>query len=534
MRNSFRKLLCRSALLLAAVAAPALRADDLDALLAQPPSASLGKEDAAKRIEMLRALIPDHPDRADEIEAYLIPFARVTEPPPAEPEPEPPPPPAKAKPLLLVRNPDGALSTLRAASRKRQGAVVMAVEEKGGRAVLQASAIAGELSWFTDAELESGAVDLNALARSYEAIAKAMPSLRGELGAEAERFRGLQRRRKHAAAEKAAAVEARLARVVDAQYDPAAGYTAPGLARQLLDAEKARRELPQFAEKIDAWAEPFRAHFAKLLGGNVYADGKWVSGAELERRAREARQEKFLRGLDYQISARALPPGALRGLLEPYFFKGGFGMLAGLAALAFGWRRIPVRLAGAGLVAISALGLGLVLFLATRNPAGMPLRMAMAEEQAVVDALSQAAGLDSPAAASRPIAEASLNSFASRHVRIAGGDSADEEGRRQSVVVRLLPGRFAIFEMVRGMGLSWIVRIDLVADMAGAPPALAGARMGALECPPDFAAALWKNLEPQLGAILAASRVRSAFAIQPPRDGSVDLEPAAGPADGAH
>ncbi len=532
MRNSLRKLLCHLAFVAAVVFAPTLRADDLDALLAQPPSASLGKDDASRRIEMLRARAAEQPDRAEEIEAYLIPFVRVVEPPPALPAPTPAPPPAQPKPLLIVRDPGGALSTMRALSRQRQGAVVMVRLESGSRAVLQATSIAGELSWFTQEELESGVVDLNALAKSYETLARAMPPARELLSGEAEKLREMQAARNRATAESVAAAEAKLARVTDVAYRRDAGYTAAGLARQLLEAERLRRELPEFAERIDAWAEPFNEHFTKLASGNTYIDGKWVSNEQIAAEARAARQEKFLAGLDYQIPAAALPDGMMDGFLQSYLFKGGFGILAGLLALALGWRRVVLRLAGAGLAAISALGLGMVFFLATRNPAGMPGHLALVGEQAVVAVLSRAASADATDPALHSIGEDALTSFAARHIRIAVGEASPAGARRQSMVIRFEPERMAIFQLVRAAGLSWVTRLDLAVSGPDASPVVIGAQLGALAAPADFAAGLWKNLESQLAGILATSRVRSTFTIQAPGQGAVDLRLSAPKAEG--
>ncbi|MGH8048298.1 MAG: hypothetical protein ACREKL_13735, partial [Chthoniobacterales bacterium] len=199
--------------LLLAIVATIARADDLDTLLSQPPSASLTPGDAKHRIEMLRAFIADHPDRADEIETYLIPFVRVTQPPVVAPTPPAPPPPAKPKPLLLIKSPDGTAATMRAVSFRRQGAVLMVVGEKGSRAVLQASSIAGELPWFTDKELESGAVDLKETAGRYETSAVVVPALGTELRNEAARLRAMQQAKDDAAAKTRAAIEERVARV---------------------------------------------------------------------------------------------------------------------------------------------------------------------------------------------------------------------------------------------------------------------------------------------------------------------------------
>lgn len=504
------------------------RADDLDALLAQPPSASLSVDDARHRIELLQGFLASHPERADVIEAYLIPFRRVVEPPPAPADPTPAPGPAKPRPLLLIRSSDGSARTLRAVSTQKQGSVVLAIGESGSRAVLQATTIAGEIPWFTDEELESGAVNLSATAARYETFALIVPALGGELKREAARMRAIQKARDDAARARREAADSRLAVVTAARYEAASGYSAPGLARMLLDAEAARRDLPQFAEEIDKWRAPFAEHFTKLLSGYSYADGAWVGNAELASRAREARQAKFMAGLDYQIGAEALPAGAAERFVKPMLVKAGFAALAGLAVMALGWRRRPLCLAGAVLLAGTSLATATVFFLATRDPALLETSVPAVEERQIVGALSEAAGLEESPAGPHRISDAELDSFLARHVRIAGPVDP-RAARRRAIAVRFLEGRILVFQLVRSFGLDWVVRFDLSFRPGAERPEIALERthLGALSCPEPLAADLWKNLEPQLARIVASGKVADVFTVASPGNGEIALQPRA-------
>jgi hypothetical protein len=251
-----------------------------------------------------------------------------------------------------------------------------------------------------------------------------------------------------------------------------------------------------------------------------------VSNAELARRAYELRQAQFLSGLNYEIGTEALPVGTVRGFIMPIAIKAGFALVAGLAAIALGWRRIVFRAAGAVLVVIAAFGAATVFFMATRNPPLLPASIPTGDERQVVELLSQAAGLEPPADGVRKISDSEVNRFSARHVRISG---SPVEAERQSLALRFLPGKIVIFEMVQSMGLSWIVRLDLEAKAANGAIAVTpqGAKLGALDCSRDIAAALWKNLEPQLSAILSSSRVAEAFAAQTPGEGAMELLPGA-------
>ncbi len=508
--------------------AAVLRADDLDTLLSRPPSASLTADDASRRIEMMRALAASHPDRADEIEAYLIPFVRATQPPPPAPTPTPVPPVAKAKPMLLIRQPDGTMAIMRATSYRKQGEVVIITSANGSRAVLQALTVVGELPWFSDQELASGAVDLKIVVDRYEAFAKAMPGLRPVLGVETARLRKLRQAREADASAKQSAAQSRFAAATDTVYRPGAGYTTAALARLLLAAEKARNEMPGFAAKIDGWAAPFREHFAKLLAGQSFRNGAWVSNAEMTREAHEKRQAAFLDGLDYQLGTEPFPARAVRRLVRIPLAGAVLALAAGAGLAIFARRRKFLRVAGVILLTVTPLVTAAGFFLATRDPGLLPATIPMADEQPLVRILAQAAGLDDGNAAARKISEGTLNSFLARHVRLVAG-AEEPVNARQSLIVRLLPGRLAVFEMIRSMGLSWIVRIDVECRPADARPTLAliGAKIGALDCPAAFASELWKNLEPQFAAILSASRLDGRFAIQNPGDGIVELKPLA-------
>jgi len=515
-------------LLLAALSAAAFaRADELDALLSQPPSASLTGEDATRRIEMLRAFIASHPDRADEIEAYLIPFVRATRPPVAEPASTPKPAIAKPKPLLLIKSPDGTASTMRATSYRKQGAVIIATGANGSHAVLQTLTVKGELPWYSDEELASGAVDLKDLAGRYATFAMAMPDLRAPLEAESRRLNDMLRAREQAANQIRDAANARFAQVASAVYDPAAGYTPAALAKMLLEAEKARNELPGYAAKIDEWAAPFREHFAKLLSGRSFVNGAWVSNEDLARQAREKRQAEFLNGLDYQVGGEALPAGAVRGMFVIPLAEAGLLLIAGAGMLFLGRHRKYLRIAGIVPLALAPLVPASEFFLATRNPAQLPSSIPMADEQPIVDALSLAAGMDDGSAGARKISEDALNGFLARHVRLVR-DAAGTGAVRESMAVRMQPGRIVVFEMIRDMGLNWIARIDLeLADAEDGKPVakLKGAAIGAMNCPAALASQLWGNLGPQLAGILAASRIPEHFSVRISADGIVELKP---------
>ena len=188
----------------------------------------------------------------------------------------------------------------------------------------------------------------------------------------------------------------------------------------------------------------------------------------------------------------------------------------------------PLILVLAALLSVAPFVPASAFFLATRNPALMPASIPAADEQPIVSALSAAAGLDESAAIPRKISEDALNSFLARHMRMTR--EADGNGvARQSMIVRLQPGRLVVFEMIRDMGLDWVARIDVSLPASG-KPVLEGARIGALDCPPAVAVELWKNLEPQFADMLAASRIFERFSVKVAAAGVIEIQPRTSPA----
>ncbi len=451
---------------------------------------------------------------------------------PAQTAPAPAAAVSSVKTLFFVRTPD-RFTAIRAVSFQRQGAVLVLVDDAGGRAVVQMSTVAGHVPWFSDEEIAGGKVDLAALATAYETYALRLPAMRKLLTDEAARFRGIveARANERLALEKAAAD--RLAAATSAVYRPEAGYDEAALEAILSPADEVRSARPETADRIDRWAAPFRDHLLKLKAGSRYENGGWVTREELAQRVEAEREAAFRRGLDHELPAEVLSASVVRGLVLELLAAAAAVFLVGVALVVFMRHRGRWRLAGAMLVAASPLALAALFFLATRTPDFLPGSVATDESPAVISALADAAGITPDPPATRSISDAALNSFLSRHVRLARPDAFDPwSATRQAIAARSLPGRLMIFELVRCLGLTWIVRYDLGLEDQAAP-VMAGVRIGALDCPPSLAAQLWKNLGPRLQTIFTAGKITGHFAVRKPADGVIQLAfaaPAATPA----
>lgn len=507
-------------LLVAVVLMPVLgwAEDDLSAQLAAPIPASIELDEAKQRVAALDALADAHPERRSEIDAYLIPFARVIEaatPPTPTPTPEPMTPP-KPKPLVLVREP-GGVTALRATSVQQQGPVAVIECVNGTRAVVQPRSVIAQLPWYSDADLNNEALDLRKLAAMYEATARSFPSLHAMLSADAAHFRAIMDGRVKDAQMARQALHEQAVQITAARYDPNAGYTAEDLAKLLLDAEKMRHESPADADGIDAWAAPFRQHFLNLLAGRIYVEGGWTTAKEIAKRKWAARQAAFLEGLHYQLDPVALSAADVsRAAREPLIMLLLVMLVAAGVAVIF--RKHPrIMFSGLTVCCCAPLILAFFFLLATRRPGEMPLTAENASDKSVLAALASAAGVGD-SRATHDLSEDALNVFLARRVTIdSRPNSAD--ATRQALVIRLLPGRILVFQMVRALGLQWVVRCDLSLQSVGGRQSLllTGVRLGKMACPPALSRRIWNSLEPGLTSLFNASRLEGDFQV--PADG---------------
>jgi hypothetical protein len=502
---------------------PVAFSDELDDLLAQPAPAHPTAETARARIDALRAQEASHPDRTEEIEAWLIPLLRVAEPAKPAPSATPAGPAPESRPLFVIEDSDGVVTVIRATSFQKQDHALIVLGANGSRAIVQPGSVLAQLRWYPDETLESGAVPLEPLALSYELALRRMPaSQRGTLAPMLEKIRALQKKRADEVTEERAAARRRVDEATSPIYRVDAGYTREALAHMLLAAEKVRRESPWAAARIDAWAKPFRAHFENLLAGRHYIRGEWLDQAEIDRRDLEARKAKFARGLDTSLDAAALPAGAIRGAVLPPVLVALALMLAGGVGFVFFRERIALRVASVALLAIAPAGLAALFFLATRTPTLIPPPLpGEASEDPAVVALAQAADIAPLTPISVP--DEAANAFFRRHVTFDAKGGAD--GIRRAAAVRALPGKLLVFEAVRAAGLEWIVRYDIAFRQGGL--AVTSVWIGRLPCPPSLARPLWRNLEAQLSGWLADTHLLEHLAPQAPIDHAIPFAPRA-------
>lgn len=477
--------------------------------------------EATALVEKYQALAGDDPALADAVEAVLFPFTRedATT---AEPEATPaPPPPAEEKTLFFIRGPGGVLTAVRAESFEKDKEVLIIATTSGSKAIHQSSNVAGELPWYSDADLASGAVDVEELAGKYEAVAARAPTLRRFLEAEAARIRANLKKQESEDSVEDDGMAEKVAAITAAAFDPDEKHTVAGIVARLREAEVVITEFPASAPDLDAWAVPYREHLAHLLAGDEWTDGKWVTAAERREREEREKSEKFRGSIGYSMKASVVPGDVVRSvLMRPLWIAVGLVVLA-IGALVF-WRKPLVQL-GAVVVIVAVPILGAFLFfLASRDAVGMPTVSETANEKPVVDLVASANhGGGSPTV----VKQDDLNAFLARRIRLRGGDG--DGLSRQGLAVDLSPGRVAVFELIRGFGFEWIVRFDFAWLVENGKPSLEATdvTIGRLPCPPALGNALLASVESELGAVLEQTGVLRAFSPEAPEIGGIALSP---------
>lgn len=477
-------------------------------------------DDAKQIVEQFRAIAEEHPERAAEVEAYLHPLTRDLVEEPSEPEPASEPTSADKKTMFIVRGP-GGLRTVRAEAVEKDGDVLIITAENGSKAIIQAASVATELPWYSDADLESGAVDLEDLARSYDGIAARAPTLRQFLEGEARRFRAIVEKRDAADRNAEKALRAKVDGVTAEALDASGNPSAAELAQRLASAEAVIVEHPETAGEIDAWAAPFREHLGHLLRGDEWIDGKWMTAVERREREELERTKRVREGIAYSIGSEIASEAVIReALKKPVWIAGGL-FLAAIAALVI-LRNPVVRIVATATLAVVPLGLAFLFYLVSRDAVDIPGVSVAATDDAIVDLIVAANG-GTPAPA--VVKQDDINVFLARRFRIQG-----ETGglSRRAQAVEVSPGRMAVFELARGWGFDWVVRCDFAWLVENGTASLEPTNVwiGRLPCPPALANAVAGNIAAEYGEALAQTGFLRAFTPGVPEDGQVTVTPA--------
>ncbi len=407
-------------------------------------------------------------------------------------------PPATApapKPLLVLR-PSGSLSQLvRALSTSTEGNAIFAVLPDGRRGAWEKNTYIETLPWYTDAELRSGAVDLEALAGRYGKVARARPGIRAELEADIAKFRALAAERKTERQENVA--------VALAPYEPGKAYSDAVLRQAIREGETALAAAPGRAAEIASTLAPFREHLAHLEAGDLFLNGEWQNAAEAaEREAAEKRAEaerQFEAGLSIPLRREVLPAGRV----QPALWLGG-GLLSVPVLLGMVLIVRRKRLAGGLLILLPLAAGGGYLFLAADTTVPAPMPPAADETGAAVTRLLF--GGAPPEQGAALISAADVNAFLAAKIVMQGEPAEDTVVREGPVEVRFRSGGVVLYEMVKWRGRERRLSYDVDLSVRNGEPwaGLAGVAVGRAPLPPPWSDWLWQSLAAELETFLSA------------------------------
>ena len=542
----FKRVATSALVLLTANSSFSQEAGGVDAFLATPvPKGPISEATAKAAVEKGNALAATAANRTSEIQAYLIPFQRVLGT-PADQQPSASSAPAvipRPKPFLIFKSSDGVAESFKADTFTTEGDFMIAQSSDGKKGMFQKNRFETQLPWYQDEEMDLGNLDLETLALRYKVSIPLYPAIKAALQSEMERIQAIDNKHHQAVANKAAALEESVARILaqSKSYSAENPYSREELAGLLLNAEAVRKKAPDHAEKIDAAIAPFRAHFENLLANRVFVAGSWQNKADVDARnaSRQVEQEVMAleKNVHFEISAVSLSNSEMRIIL---------GTLLVIAIGVFGWGlhlltskpTLPLRALGA-LVCMAPATLGI--YSASRLAPNQSNAPSFASEKPTglnkalrVVYLASKTGNQPASTLDRRITlrESDLNSFLKEYLVISGAPVPADWGiYRTDLAVQLQPDSVSVWELSHFKGKKLRVRYDLKTDGVGSGMKIADSKVtiGSFSVPKPIARMMLNHLTTELAKIKMGGSVLDSFTVTRLTDGETDLTSSAKP-----
>ena len=344
----------------------------------------------------------------------------------------------KGKPLLLLAPFTGEKLVVRATSVTTQNAVLQVELPDGSRNAWDKTAFVAMLSWYPEAELAGGAVDLSALGKLYDDAARIHPEFAGGILAEKAKVQAIVTAREKDRAAKVSAV-------LSDRYDPTSDYTADELRARFHAADEAAALAPTRQAEIARAIAPFREHLVNLEAGKVFVDGQWRTPEEVRREqaltSEAARLRALTEHLQIPLETQVLDSAQIGRVLWTAGAVLGMPVVLGLV-LVFRRR----KLVGGILILLPVVAgtLGVRALLSTDFPLPAFADAPDAEEE-IVRAIDAAETTPDTKDAELParrlhVSEGGVNAFLSHHVRLQG--EAAQRGREPATSGGAFPRRW--------------------------------------------------------------------------------------------
>lgn len=426
------------------------------------------------------------------------------------------------KPLLILRINGKALALKTLFVKQSLGSLL--VETIDGTAqVLDPSALIKQLAWYTDAEMESGRVDLNALAIRYRAFAGLYPEVRAILSAEAQRFQEIAARNTAASSRRTADTQKRISDFLALRFDPTAAHSRDEVDAIVREGDELAGLAPAQAAQIAQAVSTAKDTLSKMDAGQVFYDGRWMPGAEevslRKSREEEIIQKSFSRTLSLPIGTLALSAGqtfAVVGLPMMILLT---LLITGLVMLA-GKRRGTGVLVTATALAITLLGYHL---LTEENAGALTVPVPDAPDTIArsgrVVAMLYRASAPQPTSPSGDrdltLTNADLSSFLARQVTAPTVANTGFGLRREALAIGVTRDGFTLLERTVFASRRISLRYDLKIDGGSGSPRLKSytVRAGGLSLPEPIKSFLWSHLAPALGQYIEKHRLIESYAL---------------------
>ena len=514
--------------------------DEIDTFLSTPvPASPIPEEIAKTTVTKGNELAAGAASRKDEITAYLIPFQRALAV-PTDSKPAATPVPTgitHPKPFLILKTSDGVAEFFKAATVVTQGDFVIAQSTDGKKGMWQKNRFVTQLPWFTDEELDTGNIELEKLALRYKVLELSYPTLKAVLHSEMERIQAVDRKHSDAIESKKAKLKENAERIIaqSQSYSLEHAYTREELAQMLLEAEEARKNVPDLAEKIDKAMAPFRVHFENLLANRVFVEGAWQNKAEVDeklaRQKAEEEEQAFQKDLRFEINAASVSKSGIRNLFAGLILLAVVVFVIGLYLL-IGQTSIAARALGVLFcLAPATLGIYGNSLLSGRNPNTPSFTTEKpAGTNKVIRALHRASK-----PATEPVSEldrritmreSDLNSFVKDYVTFVGAPSTPDCGiYRTDLAFQLLSDGVIVWELAHYKDCPLRVRYDLKTEVVGGALRIADFKVvvGNFTLPRPFAGQMLNNLTTELVKVKKGRALLEAYKVTRLTDGETDF-----------
>lgn len=200
--------------------------------------------------------------------------------------------------IAVLNLPGKGGSALRASKIEVRELVVVVIDQSGKRSAWQKDFLVGMAPLFPATEDNITSDTATQAIQKFEQLLRAAGGKVDEVEREQAKWKNylsdLEAKQEEEKAQKKEKMEAAFETFTARQYDPSEKYTEETLLSIAEQAKNLMGIMPEKAQEIETFLEPWLQHAKYIDEGRIYLDGKWVSPQEL----RERRQNRLKEAMD--------------------------------------------------------------------------------------------------------------------------------------------------------------------------------------------------------------------------------------------